>query len=131
MPMVLTHMLTTTMVLTHMLQSPMPQSHSNTTPTVVELFMLSRERPKLKLIQKPGTHTLDIPHMPTDTPDTHTPDTPDTTDTLTESKFSFYMGFRIWRNKGESNQPSNTSLKTNNNAYTDQPSNTSLKTNIN
>merc|ERR1719458_2264199 len=98
MPMVLTHMLTTTMVLTHMLQSPMPQSHSNTTPTVVELFMLSRERPKLKLIQKPGTHTLDIPHMPTvlttdtdtlhtlmdtlDT-DTHTPDTdtPDTTDT--------------------------------------------------
>merc|ERR1719458_2301780 len=115
MPMVLTHMLTTTMVLTHMLQSPMPQSHSNTTPTVVELFMLSRERPKLKLIQKPGTHTLDIPHMPTettdtdtphmpttmDTLDTHTPDTPDTTDTdtLTESKFSFYMGFRIWRNQ--------------------------------
>merc|ERR1712150_304797 len=79
-------------------------------PTVVELFMLSRERPKLKLIQKPGTHTLDIAHMPTttDTPHTHTPDTdtpdthtPDTTDTptLTESKFSFYMGFRIWRNQ--------------------------------
>merc|ERR1719458_50654 len=116
MPMVLTHMLTTTMVLTHMLQSPMPQSHTNTTPTVVELFMLSRERPKLKLIQKPGTHTLDIPHMPTtpitdtlhtlmDTLDTHTPDTTDTPDTLGESKFSFYMGFRIWRNKGESNQP--------------------------
>merc|ERR1712150_66139 len=86
------------------------------TPTVVELFMLSRERPKLKLIQKPGTHTLDIPHMPTettdtdtlhtlmDTLDTHTQDTADTldttdTDTLTESKFSFYMGFRIWRNQ--------------------------------
>merc|ERR1711894_35667 len=99
-----------------MLQSPMPQSHTNTTPTVVELFMLSRERPKLKLIQKPGTHTLDIAHMPTtpitdtlhtlmDTLDTHTqdtadtPDTTDTPDTLTESKFSFYMGFRIWRNQ--------------------------------
>merc|ERR1712043_67238 len=85
---------------------PVLQSHTNTTPTVVELFMLSRERPKLKLIQKPGTHTLDIAHMPTttDTPDTHTPDTTDTpgttdTDTLTESKFSFYMGFRIWRNQ--------------------------------
>merc|ERR1712043_70485 len=74
---------------------PVLQSHTNTTPTVVELFMLSRERPKLKLIQKPGIHTLDIAHMPTTT---DTPDTTDT-DTLTESKFSFYMGFRIWRNQ--------------------------------
>ena len=75
----------------------------------------------------PTTPITDTLHTLMDTLDTHTqdtadtPDTTDTPDTLGESKFSFYMGFRIWRNKGESNQPSNTSLKTNNNAYTDQP----------
>merc|ERR1712020_242209 len=38
----------------------MGSNHTNTTPTAEEHFILSRERPKPKLIQNPGTHIMDI-----------------------------------------------------------------------
>merc|ERR1711997_427524 len=48
----------------------MPSSnHTHTTLTVVEQFILSREKqkPRPKLIQKPGTDMPDTIHTPTDT----------------------------------------------------------------
>merc|ERR1712020_170033 len=38
----------------------MGSNHTITTPTAEEQFILSRERPKPKLIQNPGTHIMDI-----------------------------------------------------------------------
>merc|ERR1712113_125067 len=53
----------------HMSTTMPSENHTHTTLTVVEQFILSREKqkPKPRLIQRPGTDMPDTIHIPTDT----------------------------------------------------------------
>merc|ERR1711997_259799 len=97
----------------------MPSSnHTHTTLTAVEQFILSREKqkPRLRLIQRPGTDMPDTIHTPTDT-DTDTDidilmpmeDIP--MDIITANKFSDEYRISDMAKKGKSTRPSHTSYK--------------------
>merc|ERR1711997_235944 len=109
----------------------MPSSnHTHTTLTAVEQFILSREKqkPRLRLIQRPGTDMPDTIHTPTDT-DTDTDidilmptvataptdilmpmeDTP--MDIITANKFSHEYRISDMAKKGKSTRTSHTSYQ--------------------
>merc|ERR1711997_951931 len=105
----------------------MPSSnHTHTTLTAVEQFILSREKqkPRLRLIQRPGTDMPDTIHTPTDTdtdidilmPTVATvptgilmpmEDIP--MDIITANKFSDEYRISDMAKKGKSTRPSHTS----------------------
>merc|ERR1711993_61110 len=88
--------------------------------TVVEQFILSREKqkPRPRLIQRPGTDMPDTIHTPTDTDtdiDTLTIDIlmpmEDMEDIITANRFSDEYRISDMAKKGKSTRPSHTSYK--------------------
>merc|ERR1712113_136563 len=114
----------------HMSTTMPSENHTHTTLTAVEQFILSREKqkPRLRLIQRPGTDMPDTIHTPTDT-DTDTDidilmPTVDTVptdilmpmedipmDIITANKFSDEYRISDMAKKGKSTRPSHTSYK--------------------
>merc|ERR1711993_226144 len=86
--------------------------------TVVEQFILSREKqkPRLRLIQRPGTDMPDTIHTPTDT-DTDTdidilmPTEDIPMDIITANKFSDEYRISDMAKRGKSTRPSHISYK--------------------
>merc|ERR1712113_970771 len=109
----------------HMSTTMPSENHTHTTLTVVEQFILSREKQKQKprLIQRPGTDMPDTIHTPTDsdidtlTMHIHIPTVPTdilipTEDIITANRFSDEYRILDMAKKGKSTKPSHTSYKT-------------------